>query len=162
MANTLNMLSETCICNVRIVIIYYIDFSIKRFYRLLRINLLLSKFYNNKKINKYLYHYWVRLWIFLKVLIAKVFIVVRNERWLKTLNWASVDSLQWFQKEESEGGPLETPLERLNMLWTWSSSINAWRIFCAYKRTITASGSTTHIIGLNYTLNWRDRNMTVY
>jgi len=40
---------EACICNIRIVIIYYIDFSIKRFYRLLRINLLLSKFYNNKK-----------------------------------------------------------------------------------------------------------------
>ena len=32
--------SETCNCNVRIVITYYIDFSIKRFYRLLRINLL--------------------------------------------------------------------------------------------------------------------------
>ena len=54
-------------------------------------------------------------------------------------------------------GEVEYALNVINSL-----SINAWRIFCAYKRTITASGSTTHIIGLNYTLNWRDRNMTVY
>ena len=52
--HTLNMLSETCICNVRIVIIYYIDFSIKRFYRLLRINLLFVQVLPNKSASIYI------------------------------------------------------------------------------------------------------------
>ena len=80
--------SETYDCNVRIVITYYIDFSIKRFYRLLRINLLFVQTKQQVSISLL-----SKIMDFLKVLIESIYCC---EEWTMIKNLWIVSSVFLF------------------------------------------------------------------
>ena len=80
--------SETCNCYVRIVITYYIDISIKRFYRLLRINLLFVQTKQQVSISLL-----SKIMDFLKVLIESIYCC---EEWTMIKNLRIVSSVFLF------------------------------------------------------------------